>query len=50
MLEIDSLNKPKTSSLEKVAVPKVTLTRANVYNCYSEKVIFLMNNLNCEGV
>ena len=45
--KIKTINPRKSISLEKVAVPKVTL--AYVYSCYSEKVLYLMNNCNCEG-
>ena len=34
---------------EKVAVPKFTLARENVYNYYTEKVLYLTNNCNWEG-
>ena len=37
----------KSSSLEKVPVLKVIFASANVYNCSSKKLLFLMNNCNC---
>ena len=48
--KIKAINPPKKQLFGESTVPKVTLASAYVYNCYSEKVPYLMNNCNCEGM